>query len=174
MNSALATAAALVPHGTMLDLAEDTVNAAWNAGQLATMASCATATPTRATGAPSSTCPPASSTCPPASPKVSSGITKAANAPNRVAYAMVKAALDALGRAAAMERAADAIRVNTTMPFVRTDAVTAFLEHEPEQTRLDVMLSRRARVPRRRGTSGRARHGDGRPCRRDTRADRRA
>ena len=64
---------------------------------------------------------------------VSSGTTKAAAAPNRAAYAMVKAALDALTRAAAMEWAADGIRVNAIMPFARTDAVDAFLANEPEQ-----------------------------------------
>ena len=109
--------AALVPHGSILDIDEDLVHAAWNAGPIAAMRLMRRCHPHLRSGG--------------VIVNVSSGITKAATAPNRAAYAMVKAALDALTRAAAMEWAADGIRVNAIMPFARTDAVDAFLANEP-------------------------------------------
>ena len=111
--------AALVPHGTILDIAEDLVNDAWAAGPLATMRLMRRCHPHLRDGG--------------VIINVSSGITKAPSAPNRAAYAMVKAALDALTRSAATEWAADGIRVNAIMPFALTDAVAAYLADEPEQ-----------------------------------------
>ena len=111
--------AALVPHGTILDIAGDLVNDAWAAGPLATMRLMRRCHPHLRDGG--------------VIINVSSGITKAPSAPNRAAYAMVKAALDALTRSAATEWAADGIRVNAIMPFALTDAVAAYLADEPEQ-----------------------------------------
>lgn len=109
--------AALVPHGSILEIADELVHAAWEAGPIATMRLMRRCHPHLRGGG--------------SIVNVSSGITKSAAAPDRAAYAMVKAALDALTRAAAMEWAADAIRVNAIMPFARTDAVDAFLANEP-------------------------------------------
>lgn len=113
--------AALVPHGTLLDIDEDLLHAAWNAGPIATMRLMRRSHPHLRGGG--------------SIVNVSSGITKAATAPNRAAYAMVKAALDALTRAAAMEWASDGIRVNAIMPFARTEAVEQFLASEPDHAR---------------------------------------
>ena len=111
--------AALVPHGTILGIAEATVDAAWQTGPLATMRLMRRCHRHLSGGG--------------VIVNVSSGASKAAAVPNRAAYAMVKAALDALGRAAAMEWAANDIRVNSIMPFALTDAVSSFIENEPEQ-----------------------------------------
>ena len=110
--------AALVPHGTILGISEDLVNAAWQAGPVATMRLMRQCHPHLCGGG--------------VIINVSSGIAISATAPNRSAYAMVKSALNALSRAAAMEWAPDGIRVNTIMPFALTDAVERFLQNEPE------------------------------------------
>jgi meso-butanediol dehydrogenase / (S,S)-butanediol dehydrogenase / diacetyl reductase len=109
--------AALVPHGTLLEIPEELVEAAWQAGPVATMRLMRRCHRHLCGGG--------------TIVNVSSGVTLSATAPNRVAYAMVKSALNALTRAAAMEWAVDGIRVNTIMPFAQTDAVTRFLEEEP-------------------------------------------
>jgi NAD(P)-dependent dehydrogenase (short-subunit alcohol dehydrogenase family) len=110
--------AALVPHGTLLEISEDVVEGAWDAGPLATLRLMRRCHPHLCGGG--------------VIVNVSSGVTLAATAPNRGAYAMVKAALNALSRAAAMEWASDGIRVNVIMPFAKSDAVAAFLAEEPE------------------------------------------
>lgn len=61
------------------------------------------------------------------------------------AYAAVKAAIEALGRAAAVEWASDGIRVVSLVPFARTPAVQAVLDSYPgleEQLLADVPLGR--------------------------------
>ena len=61
------------------------------------------------------------------------------------AYAAVKAAIEALGRAAALEWASDGIRVVSLVPFARTPAVQAVLDGYPgleEQLLADVPLGR--------------------------------
>lgn len=110
--------AALVPHGDILTISEDLVNAAWAAGPMAAMRLMRLCHPYLCDGG--------------VIINVSSGVAKGAAAPNRVAYAMVKSALDALGRAAAMEWARDGIRVNTIYPLARTGAFEAFEQREPE------------------------------------------
>jgi meso-butanediol dehydrogenase/(S,S)-butanediol dehydrogenase/diacetyl reductase len=109
--------AALVPHGTLLDIDEELVEAAWQAGPTATMRLMRRCHPHLRGGG--------------VIVNVSSGVALAATAPNRAAYAMVKSALNALSRAAAMEWAADGIRVNAIMPFAMTDAVARYMEGEP-------------------------------------------
>jgi NAD(P)-dependent dehydrogenase (short-subunit alcohol dehydrogenase family) len=62
---------------------------------------------------------------------ISSGIAIADRADNRGIYAAVKAALNAISRAAANEWGCDGIRTNVVMPFARTDKVDAFFANEP-------------------------------------------
>jgi len=111
--------AALVPHGTILDIAEELVDAAWLAGPVAAMRLMRRCHPHLVGGG--------------VIINVSSGVSKAPAAPDRAAYAMVKAALDALTRGAAMEWAGDGIRVNAIMPFALTEAVSAWMTGEPER-----------------------------------------
>jgi NAD(P)-dependent dehydrogenase (short-subunit alcohol dehydrogenase family) len=113
--------AALVPHGSVLEIPEDVVAGAWEAGPLATLRLMRRCHPHLVGGG--------------VVVNVSSGASLAATVPDRGAYAMVKSALNALSRAAAMEWAADGIRVNVIMPFAQTDAVAAFLAGEPERAR---------------------------------------
>ena len=110
--------AALVPHGSLLHIDEELVEAAWCAGPFAALRLMRRCHPHLRGGG--------------VIVNVSSGVTLAPTAPNRAAYAMVKSALNALSRSAAMEWAADGIRVNTIMPFAKTDAVAKFLDEEPE------------------------------------------
>ncbi len=111
--------AALVPHGTLLEIPDELVQAAWVTGPVAAMRLMRRCHPYLAGGG--------------VVINVSSGVSKASSAPNRAAYAMIKAALDALTRAAAMEWAVDGIRVNGIMPFAMTDAVAAYMAGEPER-----------------------------------------
>jgi meso-butanediol dehydrogenase / (S,S)-butanediol dehydrogenase / diacetyl reductase len=110
--------AALVPHGTVLDIPEQLVEDAWLAGPMATMRFMRRCHPHLCGGG--------------VIVNVSSGVAYSASAPNRGAYAMVKSALNALSRAAAIEWARDGIRVNVVLPFAQTDAVTRFLAEEPD------------------------------------------
>jgi NAD(P)-dependent dehydrogenase (short-subunit alcohol dehydrogenase family) len=110
--------AALVPHGTLLDIKEEVVNAAWEAGPLATLRLMRLCHPHLRDGG--------------VIVNVSSGAAISSTVTNRGTYAMVKSALNALTRAAAMEWAADGIRVNAIMPFAKTEAVERFLQSEPD------------------------------------------
>ena len=112
--------ATLVPHGSLLDISEELVDAAWAAGPVAAwrfMVRCHPYMKARGGGA---------------IVNVSSGAAITPNVPERGTYAAIKAALGAYSRAAAMEWAADGIRVNAIMPVALTDAFAAFLEHEPD------------------------------------------
>ena len=107
--------AALVPHGTLLDINEEVVNAAWEAGPLATLRLMRLCHPHLRDGG--------------VIVNVSSGAAISSTVTNRGTYAMVKSALNALTRAAAMEWAADGIRVNAVSPaVVLTPIYEAFIE----------------------------------------------
>lgn len=64
---------------------------------------------------------------------VSSGSSIAASIPLRGIYAAVKAALNAISRAAANEWGPDGIRVNTIMPIALTEPFERFMANEPER-----------------------------------------
>ena len=63
---------------------------------------------------------------------VSSGATSDADAAGTGAYAAAKAAIEALSRAAAIEWAAEGVRVNVLIPFVKSPSVEAVLSSAPE------------------------------------------
>lgn len=111
--------AALVPHGTLLDIDDDLIQAAWETGPLATLQLMRLCHPHLKGGG--------------AIVNVSSGAAIGANVPQRGIYAAVKAALNAISRAAANEWGPDGIRVNTIMPVARTEAVDRFIAGEPER-----------------------------------------
>jgi len=111
--------ATLVPHGSLLEISEELVDGAWAAGPVAAwrfMVRCHPHLKARGGGA---------------IVNVSSGAAITGSVPERGTYAAIKAALGAYSRAAAMEWAADGIRVNAIMPVAMTDAFAAFLEGEP-------------------------------------------
>jgi NAD(P)-dependent dehydrogenase (short-subunit alcohol dehydrogenase family) len=111
--------AALVPHGALLEIEDGLIQAAWEAGPLASLQLMRLCHPhLKGHGA---------------IVNVSSGASISANAPLRGVYAAVKAALNAISRAAANEWGPDGIRVNTIMPLARTEALDRFFENEPER-----------------------------------------
>lgn len=109
----------LNPRGYLLDLSEETLQAAWETGPLAALRFMRRCHPHLVGGG--------------AIVNVSSGASKAASSPTRGAYAMLKASLDALSRGAAMEWAADGIRVNVIMPVAETEVFSRFRAREPER-----------------------------------------
>jgi meso-butanediol dehydrogenase / (S,S)-butanediol dehydrogenase / diacetyl reductase len=123
---------ALVPLGTILDIDEALVEAAWIAGPLASMRLMRLCFPYLRQGKG-------------AVINVSSGAAIASETPMRGIYAAVKAALNAISRAAANEWGPDGVRVNTIMPFAYSDSVARYFETEPEEANAAV-----ARVPLRR------------------------
>jgi len=111
--------AALIPHGSLLEIDDALVQRAWETGPLASLHLMQLCHPyLKGDGAIIN---------------VSSGAAIAANVPIRGIYAAVKAALDAISRAAANEWARDGIRVNIIMPVARTEAVDRFFTNEPER-----------------------------------------
>lgn len=110
--------AALIPHGSLLEIEESVVQGAWEAGPLAALRLMRGCHPYLKGGG--------------AIVNVSSGISIADHASNRGIYAAIKSALNSISRAAANEWGADGIRVNTIMPFARTEAVDRFFTNEPE------------------------------------------
>ncbi len=110
--------ATLVPHGTLLETSEELADDTWRAGPLAAWRFMRKCHPHLCGGG--------------SIINVSSATAITPSVPNRGIYAMIKSALGAVSRAAAMEWASDDIRVNTIMPFAKSDAVSRFLEEEPE------------------------------------------
>jgi NAD(P)-dependent dehydrogenase (short-subunit alcohol dehydrogenase family) len=111
--------AALVPHGTLLEIDEGLVQAAWETGPLATLRLMRLCHPhLKGDGA---------------IVNVSSGASIGANVPLRGIYAAVKAALNAISRAAANEWGRDGIRVNSIMPMALTEPFEKFMANEPER-----------------------------------------
>jgi NAD(P)-dependent dehydrogenase (short-subunit alcohol dehydrogenase family) len=111
--------AALVPHGTLLEIDEGLIQSAWETGPLATLHLMRLCHPHLKGGG--------------AIINVSSGAAIAGNVPQRGIYAAVKAALNSISRAAANEWGPDGVRVNTIMPVARTEAVDRFIATEPER-----------------------------------------
>lgn len=111
--------AAFVPHGALLDIADETIDAAWQTGPLASLYLMRLCHPhLKGDGA---------------IVNVSSGASIANSVPVRGIYAAVKSALNAISRAAANEWGPDGIRVNTIMPVALTAPFERFMENEPEQ-----------------------------------------
>ena len=110
--------AALVPFGSLLESDDETIEAAWQVGPVASLHLMRLCHPHMIGGG--------------AIVNVSSGAATAANIPDRGIYAAVKAALNALSRTAANEWAKDGIRVNVIMPIALTESFEQFLLDEPE------------------------------------------
>lgn len=111
--------AALVPHGSLLDISDETIAGAWETGPLASLHLMRLCHPhLKGDGAVVN---------------VSSGASIAGNVPIRGIYAAVKSALNAISRAAANEWGPDGIRVNTIMPVALTEPFERFMANEPEQ-----------------------------------------
>jgi meso-butanediol dehydrogenase / (S,S)-butanediol dehydrogenase / diacetyl reductase len=107
-----------VPHGALLEISEETIDAAWRSGPLGALRLMRLCHPHLRDGG--------------VIVNVSSGAALEGSAPHRGVYGATKAALNSISRAAAVEWGPDGIRVNVIMPFARTDAVARFLENEPE------------------------------------------
>lgn len=97
--------------GTLLDIDLDLVEAGWRSGAMATLRFMRAVHANLAGGG--------------VIVNVSSGAVLDNNPKGIGAYAAVKAAIQSLSRAAAVEWAADGIRVNAVMPLARTPAVQA-------------------------------------------------
>jgi NAD(P)-dependent dehydrogenase (short-subunit alcohol dehydrogenase family) len=111
--------AALVPHGTLLEIDDALVQQAWETGPIATLQLMRLCHPhLKGDGA---------------IVNVSSGASIGGNVPLRGVYAAVKAALNAISRAAANEWGPDGIRVNSIMPLASTEALDRFFANEPER-----------------------------------------
>lgn len=111
--------AASVPHGSLLEISDSTIDKAWQTGPLASLHLMRLCHPyLKGDGAIIN---------------ISSSAAIAPRLPGRGVYAAVKAAQNAIARAAAMEWATDGIRVNTIMPMAHTEATERFFEHEPER-----------------------------------------
>lgn len=111
--------AAFVPHGSLLEIADETIEAAWESGPLASLHLMRLCYPhLKGDGA---------------IVNVSSGASIAGNVPIRGIYAAVKSALNAISRAAANEWGPDGIRVNTIMPVALTEPFEKFMASEPER-----------------------------------------
>lgn len=110
--------AALVPHGSLLDIPDETIAGAWETGPLASLHLMRLCHPyLKGDGA---------------IVNVSSGAAIANAVPGRGIYAAVKAALNAISRSAAVEWGPDGIRVNTIMPVALTEPFERFMANEPE------------------------------------------
>ena len=110
--------ASLIPRGTLLEIDNVVVQQAWESGPFAALQLMRLCYPHLRGGG--------------VIINVSSGAAMAANAPVRGVYAAIKAALNALSRAAANEWGPEGIRVNTIMPFAQSPAMEQFLANEPK------------------------------------------
>ena len=114
----LANNAALIARGTPLEVDDDLIRAAMEAGPIAALQLMRLCHPHLRNGG--------------AIVNVSSGAAIEARVPLRGIYAATKAALNAISRTAANEWGADGIRVNVIMPIARTEPLEQFLANEPE------------------------------------------
>jgi meso-butanediol dehydrogenase/(S,S)-butanediol dehydrogenase/diacetyl reductase len=110
--------AASFPIGKLLEIDDDAIQSAWDAGPLATLQLMRLCHPHLKGGG--------------AIVNVSSAAAIDPNAPNRGIYAAVKAALNAISRSAANEWAVDGIRVNTILPLARTENYEHFEVVQPK------------------------------------------
>ncbi len=106
-----------IPRGTLLEISEETVNAAWVSGPLACLRLMRLCHPYLKGGG--------------SVVNVSSGSSLSPDQPLRGIYAATKASVNAISRAAAVEWGPDGIRVNVLMPFGKSDSVARLLENEP-------------------------------------------
>jgi meso-butanediol dehydrogenase / (S,S)-butanediol dehydrogenase / diacetyl reductase len=113
VNNALQT-----PRGTLLEISEETVNAAWQSGPMACLRLMRLCHPYLKGGG--------------CVVNVSSGSSLSPDQPFRGVYAATKSAINAISRAAAVEWGPDGIRVNVLMPFGKSDSVARFIENEPD------------------------------------------
>ena len=109
--------AMVIPHGTILDIPEDIIDAAWTSGPLAALRLMRLCHPHLRNGG--------------VVINVSSGVAVHPTSPQRGMYAATKAALNSITRAAANEWGPDGIRVNGIMPFALSDSVQRFVANEP-------------------------------------------
>jgi NAD(P)-dependent dehydrogenase (short-subunit alcohol dehydrogenase family) len=107
-----------IPRGRLLEIPEETVNAAWLSGPLAVLRLMRLCHPYLKGGG--------------SVINVSSGSSLSPDQPFRGVYAATKAAINALSRAAAVEWGPDGIRVNVLMPFGKSDSVARLIENEPD------------------------------------------
>ena len=107
-----------IPRGTLLDIPEETVSAAWQSGPMACLRLMRLCHPYLKGGG--------------CVVNVSSGSSLSPGQPFRGVYAATKAAVNAISRAAAVEWGPDGIRVNVVMPFGKSDSVARLIENEPD------------------------------------------
>jgi len=109
--------ALMIPHGRFLDLDEQTIDDAWRSGPLAALRMMRLCHPHLREGG--------------VVINVTSGAGYTAGPPGLGMYATVKAAHNAINRAAAEEWAADGIRVNAISPMAMTPAFDEWEKHDP-------------------------------------------
>jgi NAD(P)-dependent dehydrogenase (short-subunit alcohol dehydrogenase family) len=110
--------AQIIPHGMLLDIEEKTVADGWRSGPLAAFRLMRACHPHLRDGG--------------VIINVSSGAASVAGPPGLAVYATVKAALQTFSRAAAVEWAADGIRVNTITPLAYSPAFVEWEANDPE------------------------------------------
>jgi NAD(P)-dependent dehydrogenase (short-subunit alcohol dehydrogenase family) len=110
--------ALMIPHGTLLDIEEETIDDAWRSGPLAALRLMRLCHPHLRDGG--------------VVVNVTSGAGFIAGPPGLGIYGTVKAAHNAINRAAAEEFAADGIRVNALSPMAMSPAFDEWEKHDPE------------------------------------------
>jgi NAD(P)-dependent dehydrogenase (short-subunit alcohol dehydrogenase family) len=110
--------ALMIPHGTLLDIEEETVDDAWRSGPLAALRLMRLCHPHLRDGG--------------VVVNVTSGAGFIAGPPGLGIYGTVKAAHNAINRAAAEEFAADGIRVNALAPMAMSPAFDEWEKHDPD------------------------------------------
>lgn len=110
--------AQMIPHGTLLDIDETTIDDGWRSGPLAALRLMRACHQHLRDGG--------------AVVNISSGASTIAGPPGLGMYGTVKAALQTISRAAALEWAPDRIRVNTILPFAYSPAFIEWEKHDPE------------------------------------------
>jgi NAD(P)-dependent dehydrogenase (short-subunit alcohol dehydrogenase family) len=108
-----------IPGGTLLEISEETVDAGWRTGPLAALRLMRLCHPHLRGGG--------------VVVNVSSGTSTRPDSPAMGVYGATKVALNALSRSAAVEWAADGIRVNTIFPVAMTPAMERFTVEQPER-----------------------------------------
>lgn len=108
-----------VPHGTLLEISEETIEAAWLSSPMASLRLMRLCHPYLVNGG--------------SIINVTSGAAMAPGTPLRGIYSATKAALNNISRAAAVEWGPDGIRVNVIAPLAMSDAFARFQQNEPER-----------------------------------------
>ncbi len=108
-----------VPHGTLLEISEETIEAAWLSSPLASLRLMRLCHPYLVNGG--------------SIINVTSGAAMSPGTPLRGIYSATKAALNNISRAAAVEWGPDGIRVNVIAPLAMSDAFASFQRNEPER-----------------------------------------